>query len=33
MVQGLDIFRFDAEGRVAAIWAINDLGEALTRTT
>jgi hypothetical protein len=33
VVQGLDIFRFDAAGRVATIWAINDLGEALARTT
>ena len=33
VVQGLDIFRFDPEGRVATIWAINDLGEAVTRTT
>lgn len=33
VVQGLDIFRFGAEGRVATIWAINDLSDALTRTT
>ena len=33
VIEGLDIFRFDPEGRVATIWAINDLGEALTRTT
>jgi hypothetical protein len=31
VVQGLDIFRFDADGRVRTIWAVNDLGDALTR--
>jgi hypothetical protein len=33
VVQGLDIFRFDAAGRVATIWAINDVGEVLARST
>jgi hypothetical protein len=32
VVQGLDIFRFDADGRVATIWALNDLGEVLAPT-
>ena len=31
VIQGLDIFRFDEEGRVRTIWAVNDLGDALTR--
>ena len=31
VVQGLDIFRFDAAGRVRTIWAVNDLTDALTR--
>ena len=33
VVQGLDIFRFDNDGRVRAIWAVNDLGDALTRAS
>src|SRR5690349_2277161 len=31
VVQGLDIFRFDDDGRVRTIWAVNDLADALTR--
>ena len=31
VVQGLDIFRFDDDGRIRTIWAVNDLGDALTR--
>lgn len=31
VVQGLDIFRFDDAGRVRALWAVNDLGDALAR--
>ena len=33
VVQGLDIFRFDDAGRVATIWALNDLDTAVTRTS
>jgi SnoaL-like polyketide cyclase len=32
VVQGLDIFRLDDTGRVAVIWALNDVDLALTRT-
>ena len=31
VVQGMDIFRLDAAGKVAVVWAVNDLGDALTR--
>jgi hypothetical protein len=31
VVQGLDIFRFDDQGRVRSLWAVNDLTDALTR--
>jgi hypothetical protein len=33
VVQGIDIFRFDEAGRVRTIWAVNDLGDALTRAS
>ena len=33
VVQGLDIFRFDDAGRVASIWALNDLDTAVARSS